>query len=250
MVPPINKFVQKKEIRVNFEELCYQSKLTNLEVKKYFVFLKKRIRDIEQTIDSHFDMIKKSIRQDKKEKIERKMKKDQEEKEKQEKERRKNQPDLGKGGSSNTNRSKSNRSKAYSKRSNISGEDVPSKVQKQMELQYEEKIIQETLDADPDLQFDDPKIYTYDKKLEQLYEFEDELLRVDRIQKENRRGLQTICRMQGSNSQSYFLQNSQTLKIAREIFYELNDAGTKYHELGIRADVNPGINSFEHQQPN
>ena len=49
--PPLNKRVQKPEIRVQFEELCYLSKLTNNEVKQYFNFLKKRILDIEKTID-------------------------------------------------------------------------------------------------------------------------------------------------------------------------------------------------------
>ena len=48
--------------------------------------------------------------------------------------------------------------------------------------------MKDTLDADPDLKFDDPFIYTYEKKLEQLYEFEDEMLKEDRVQKENRRG--------------------------------------------------------------
>lgn len=41
--------------------------------------------------------------------------------------------------------------------------------------------MKETLDADPDLKFDDPNIYTYEKKLDQLYEFEDALLKEDRI---------------------------------------------------------------------
>ena len=93
--------------------------------------------------------------------------------------------------------------------------------------------MKETLDNDPDLMFDNPRIYTYDKKLEQLYEFEDELLKEDRIQKENRRGLQTICRMQGSNSQSYFLYDAQTLKMAQNIYYELIDEGSNYDDLGF-----------------
>ena len=45
-----------------------------------------------------------------------------------------------------------------------------------MQEQYQAKIFKETLDADPDLMFDNTSIYTFDKKLEQLYEFEDDLL--------------------------------------------------------------------------
>ena len=60
--PQINHKVVKPDIRVHFEELCYMSKLTNQEVKKYFTFLRTRIKDIELTIDTHFEMIKKAIR--------------------------------------------------------------------------------------------------------------------------------------------------------------------------------------------
>jgi hypothetical protein len=61
------------------------------------------------------------------------------------------------------------------------------------------------------------------KKLSQLYEFEETLLTIDKNKKENRRGLQTICRMQGSLSQSYFLWDAQDNKLAREIYYELEN---------------------------
>ena len=43
----------------------------------------------------------------------------------------------------------------------------------------EERIINKELEKDPDLQFDDPYICTYDKKLDLLYEFEDALLKPD-----------------------------------------------------------------------
>ena len=58
---------------------------------------------------------------------------------------------------------------------------ISNKVQAQLEDKYQEKVMKETLDADPDLKFDDPNIYTYEKKLDQLYEFEDALLKEDRI---------------------------------------------------------------------
>ena len=67
-------------------------------------------------------------------------------------------------------------------------------------LEEEQKIIQNNevkfkLQQDPDLQFSNPAICTYAKKLEQLYDFEETLLKNDKTMKENRRGLQTICRM-------------------------------------------------------
>ena len=61
------------------------------------------------------------------------------------------------------------------------------------------------------------------KKLDQLYEYEETLLYADQNKKENRRGLQTICRMTGSLSQSYFLWDAQQNKIAREIYYRLEN---------------------------
>lgn len=60
--PPLNKKVKKPSIRIHFEELCYLSKLSNQEVKQYFNFLKRRILEIETTIDKHFKMIRKVIR--------------------------------------------------------------------------------------------------------------------------------------------------------------------------------------------
>ena len=59
------------------------------------------------------------------------------------------------------------------------------------------------------------------KKLEQLYEYEETLLSIDKSKKENRRGLQTICRMQGSITQSYFLLDATQHQEVRKIFYEL-----------------------------
>ena len=72
--PLINSKIKKHDIRIHFEELCYMSKLNNQEVRDYINFLKQRIRDIEAAIDTHFEMIKKVIRQDKINKLERQMK--------------------------------------------------------------------------------------------------------------------------------------------------------------------------------
>ena len=55
--------------------------------------------------------------------------------------------------------------------------------------QIEQDIIKEKLQNDPDLQFDNPYIYTYEKKLVMLDKFEEELIKNDRAKKENRRGI-------------------------------------------------------------
>lgn len=78
--PLINSRIQPSEIRIRFEEICYMCKVTNFEVAQYFEMLRQRVRDIEQTIDHHFELIKKVIRQDKIDKMQRAKKRDEEEK--------------------------------------------------------------------------------------------------------------------------------------------------------------------------
>ena len=46
---------------------------------------------------------------------------------------------------------------------------------------------------------------------------------VDMHRKQNRRGLKSICRMQGSLSQSYFLWDAQQNKVARKLYYDLEN---------------------------
>jgi hypothetical protein len=64
--------------RIEFEELCYITKLTFSEVQKFFEMIKKRQKDIEEVIDAHFDSIKKSILKDKSDKLFRAIKKEEE----------------------------------------------------------------------------------------------------------------------------------------------------------------------------
>ena len=64
--------------RIQFEELCYITKLTFSEVQKFFEMIKKRQKDIEEVIDAHFDSIKKSILKDKSDKLFRAIKKEEE----------------------------------------------------------------------------------------------------------------------------------------------------------------------------
>lgn len=58
-----------------------------------------------------------------------------------------------------------------------------------------------------------------------LDKFEEDLIKNDRAKKENRRGIQTICRMQGSIAQSYFILDQIDFKVARKIFYGHCKAG-------------------------
>jgi hypothetical protein len=63
------------------------------------------------------------------------------------------------------------------------------------------------------------------------------LLKNDKQMKENRRGLQTICRMQGSLTQSYFLWDNHEYGLARKIYYDLenrkkeDDGDDNYEEI-------------------
>ena len=55
------------------------------------------------------------------------------------------------------------------------------------------------------VQFDNPKYYNYAKKMRILVELQEELINADKARKENRQGIQEVCRMSGSLSQSYFI---------------------------------------------
>lgn len=85
----------------------------------------------------------------------------------------------------------SNRMNSNTKSAKKADEDREGEIARQIEL----NIIKEQLQNDPDLQFDNPYIYTYEKKLMMLDKFEEDLIKNDRAKKENRRGIQTICRM-------------------------------------------------------
>jgi hypothetical protein len=56
-----------------------------------------------------------------------------------------------------------------------------------------------------------------------LIQYEDKLLSADRARPENRSGVQEICRMTGSLTQSFFIFDSQNFKVARKIYYGLAD---------------------------
>lgn len=71
----------------------------------------------------------------------------------------------------------------------------------------------------PDVQFDNQEIYTYNKQIKLLVEYQDELIQADKDRKDNRRGIQDICRMSGSLTQSYFIFDSQEYKVGRKIYY-------------------------------
>lgn len=73
----------------------------------------------------------------------------------------------------------------------------------------EKKNEEEILRSHPDLQFDNPLIYDYIKKIKTLNALEEDLIKNDKARKDNRRGIQEICRMTGSLSQSYFIFDSQ-----------------------------------------
>ena len=92
-------------------------------------------------------------------------------------------------------------------------------------------IIEAKFKNDPDLKFEDMKIYTYSKKLQQLTNHQDALIKQDKERLDNRRKMQTICRMKGSLTQSFFIFDSQRFKMARKIFYGLeNEEDEQRHQ--------------------
>jgi len=66
-----------------------------------------------------------------------------------------------------------------------------------------------------------------------LVEFQDELITADKNRKENRQGIQDICRMTGSLSQSYFIFDAQEYRVGRKIYY-----GLEKEEEIIEDDIN------------
>lgn len=56
-----------------------------------------------------------------------------------------------------------------------------------------------------------------------LIALEEDLIKNDKARKDNRRGIQEICRMTGSLSQSYFIFDSQQYKVGRKIYYGLDE---------------------------
>jgi actin-like ATPase involved in cell morphogenesis len=55
---------KKSDFKTKFEEKCFLTKTQRSEVKEYNNCLKERIQDIEQVIDSHFELIKPTIKKD------------------------------------------------------------------------------------------------------------------------------------------------------------------------------------------
>ena len=78
------------------------------------------------------------------------------------------------------------------------------------------KFIKEKLSKDDDLKFD---TLSYEQKLLLLFEYEMDLMKFDKAREENRRNIQTICRMSGSIAQSYFVYDQVDFSTARSIFY-------------------------------
>lgn len=66
------------------------------------------------------------------------------------------------------------------------------------------------------MRFDD---FNHAKKLQKLVENYEKLIEKDKDRKENRLGVQEICRLEGSQTQSYFILDSQRYKVARKLYF-------------------------------
>lgn len=80
-------------------------------------------------------------------------------------------------------------------------------------------VINQEYKHDADLKFDDSQIYTYDKKLTMLRVYHTEVVKQDKRRIENRKSVQTVCRLKGSKTQSYFIFDSQRFYVAKQIYY-------------------------------
>jgi len=87
----------------------------------------------------------------------------------------------------------------------------------------DEKNEEQELIHNPEMQFDDPRIYNFERKMKLLVQNQDQLIKADKARPNNRRGIQEICRMTGSLTQSYFIFDSQKFKEARKIYYCLGE---------------------------
>jgi len=65
--------------------------------------------------------------------------------------------------------------------------------------------------------------YTSIDKMTELVQHQEDLIKADKARKENRQGVQEVCRMMGSLAQSYFIFDSQQYKVARKIYYGVDD---------------------------
>lgn len=54
-----------------------------------------------------------------------------------------------------------------------------------------------------------------------IIRYQEELLAADKSRKENRMGIQEICRMTGSLSQSYFIFDANQYKVGRRIYFNI-----------------------------
>ena len=56
---------------------------------------------------------------------------------------------------------------------------------------------------------DDIREFTHQIRIDKLVKYHEELIKNDKARPENRAGIQELCRMTGSMSQSYFIFDSQ-----------------------------------------
>lgn len=149
----------KSDIRIQFEEKCYLTKLTYDEVARYLEILRKRQVDIEEVISAHYNTVKKAILKEKQDKMYRQMRKDEEEQRKL----------TGKTKGSQTTRTarsqKAATNRSGSNKASHQEETKKEKEEREKEEAIQKIVIRDQLAADPELQFDNPFICTPMKKL-------------------------------------------------------------------------------------
>jgi hypothetical protein len=79
------------------------------------------------------------------------------------------------------------------------------------------------------------KVLPTDEKLDLLVKHYDLLIKSDKSRKSNRTGKQQICRMKGSVTQSYFILDVPSNKVARQIYYEFAE-DNRDNSLALKND--------------
>ena len=100
-----------------------------------------------------------------------------------------------------------------------------------------------------DVQFHNSKYYSYKRKMKILVDLQDELILADKNRKENRQGIQDVCRMTGSLSQSYFIFDAQEYKVGRKIYYGIEVEEEAVDELGDLLNDGSSNSDKRHRQP-
>mmetsp|Transcript_7650 Transcript_7650/g.12858 ORF Transcript_7650/g.12858 Transcript_7650/m.12858 type:complete len:171 (-) Transcript_7650:147-659(-) len=92
-----------------------------------------------------------------------------------------------------------------------------------LQEQLQRKVEEQEFLKNFERQMEDIKRFPHGLRLEKLVQYQEDLINADKSRTENRRGIQEICRMTGTRSQSYFIFDSQQYSVARKMYFSLEE---------------------------